>query len=218
LTQEECDLLEAFIAHAKERRGEPLQQVWEDFASLRHLSELTKIIAYSTIFPLAEIYLRNLLRKEVLCVLGNAGIAVDLYGVGWRDHPLMHKHRLCGFLDYRDLMRQMRKTKIVLNINPPFTQGSHERPLTAMLQKALVITDHNPFFATQFREGEHLCTYNLQQLDALPSIINTLLTCPQRCREIGEQAYQEALRSHTWQVRAEKILAILHRYSQERRA
>jgi hypothetical protein len=208
LDNQSLQLLDQLIEHASKRRDAPLKQVWDEVSSAS-LSELTRIITEVQLLPLAEIYLRNALRKECFTLLGEAGICVHLFGEGWEQHPLAQRHILHGSLNYRDLMRQMRKAKIVLNINPVFTRGSHERPLTAMLQKAAVITDHNPFYAQHFREEEHLYTYQLQTLHELPHLVQRLLKYPSQCRKMAEAAYQQALSEHTWQQRAQKMLEMI---------
>ena len=83
-----------------------------------------------------------------------------------------------------------------------------ERIANSMLQKAVVITDRNPYLESQFQDGQDIIYYDLDQMDKLPARIQRLLQSPERISEIGENGYQKAAKYHTWDCRAKELIQI----------
>ena len=77
-----------------------------------------------------------------------------------------------------------------------------------MLQKAVVITDRNPYLESQFQDGQDIIYYDLDQMDKLPARIHRLLQSPERISEISENGYQKAAKYHTWDCRAKELIQI----------
>ena len=53
-----------------------------------------------------------------------------------------------------------------------------ERILNAMLQKAAVLTERNPYMEEHFSDGKDVLLYDLDQLSALPELVRSALSDP----------------------------------------
>lgn len=206
-------LLSDITSYVLSHSGVSIEQAWQKVMLAQpNLSDFYPYIVDLRLLQLAEYYVGSIRRRDCLNMLADAGISVMLYGRGWEAHPAAKRHHLCGEVTFPDLMRLMRRTKVVLNIQPPFTVGSHERPLTAMLQKAAVISDGNAFFEQQFESGKHLLFYDWNHLPNLCDQIVHLLQNSDERASLGESAHEEVRSKHLWQHRAEQILKIVDAY------
>ena len=77
-----------------------------------------------------------------------------------------------------------------------------------MLQKAVVLTERNPYLEQQFKQEEDILFYDLAKLDQLPKIVHSFLASPDRLADISENGYQKALQTHTWKHRAEEMITM----------
>ena len=150
-------------------------------------------------------------RKEIISKLVNAGIPVTVYGDGWEKtdifyHPNFH-HR--GMISPEDGIALMEDTKIVLNQLAWFKAGASERIFEAMLQGAVSLTDDSEYLREQFRNGEDIQFFSLEQLEKLPELAHNLLTDIDLSERIRRNAYEKAAMYHTWEARAEELLKTL---------
>ena len=86
--------------------------------------------------------------------------------------------------------------------------GITERILNSMLQKAVMLTERNPYMEEHFKDGEEVVLYDLAHLEKLPELVVSLLESEKRRAAIAERGYQKALASHTWNCRAEELIGI----------
>lgn len=152
-----------------------------------------------------------LFRAEILRVLVNAGINVTVYG----DH--FEKTTLCehpnflykGRCSTEEGIQLMEESKIVLNQLAWFKAGSSERIYEAMLQGAVALTDDSTYLRETFIDNVDIKFYSLKHLHALPDIVRTILSNPEQMEALRINAYQKAVKYHTWLQRTETLLTDL---------
>ena len=100
----------------------------------------------------------------------------------------------------------MRDAKIALNVMPWFKDGVHDRIFTAMLQKAVALTDDSKYLREQFTDGEDIVYFSLEEREHLPDIIRMLLRDEEKLMRIAENGYRQACEKNTWRVRTQELL------------
>lgn len=63
-----------------------------------------------------------------------------------------------GAIDYIQLIKEIKKSKILLHDTPYSQNGSHERILTGMLNKTLVLSNKNNYCNKRYIDGENIAT------------------------------------------------------------
>lgn len=162
----------------------------EEFAAI--LSELSGV----------EFYAREYYRDRMIRTLLKAGVDVWVYGNGWEKllcPGREHLHVMDGGAEVA--RRALGEAKIVLNIMPGFKAGFQERIAAAMLSGAVVVTDISDYLKENFSNGKEMVFYELDHLEELPSIIQSLQENPVRSEKIAENGKRVAQKQHTWMQR-----------------
>ncbi|BDV44429.1 hypothetical protein GURASL_33520 [Geotalea uraniireducens] len=153
-------------------------------------------------------YVRQARRKLIVESLRDCNM--HIYGNGWEELPALANSniRVCGQINYSEIYDKMADTKIVLNILPYFTDGSHERIFNSMLAGAVCLSDENIYLKDNFCCGKNIVLYNLKNNNAAEKI-ERLLGNTNMMDEIARNGKELALTDHTWRNRAEEILQIV---------
>ncbi len=150
-----------------------------------------------------EHLIRGRRRMALLKILDDAGLAVDIYGEGWRQ-GLFKNHRLRGKLDFDGVLNVMARSKIVFNARA--IPGSHERIPSGMMAGALVLSDFSSCVASEFSDGEELRLYRWTRRASLPEIVKGVLADAEGSARIAAQGMGKAKRDCSWQGRAGLVL------------
>ncbi len=164
------------------------------------------------ILPLADRYIRMKRRKECLEVLAKAGFKIKVFGNGWDKASFVKNFEVHPAINFNDLLKIIARSKIVLNIVPSFIEGSHERVFTAMLNRAVAVTDCNTYYEKEFVADKNIVTYSWGKLNELPDKIYDLLKNEEKRKRIAEEGYKEAIKNHTWTVRALSIIQMVETF------
>ncbi len=163
-------------------------------------------------------YMMYYFRRKIIESLVESGIKVDVFGESWAgsklcQHPnfVWHKQDLSA----EECLLVWQQSKIALNIMSWHKNALTERILNSMLQKAVVLTERNPYMEEEFEEGREVVFYDLARLEKLPELVSSLLGDEKRLRDIAERGYQRAKSSHTWDCRVGEFLALLDRGCRE---
>lgn len=159
--------------------------------------------------PSVAKYIRAKRRTLLLQTLSNADITVNIYGDQWEKAPGMDKHILHPQLPFTEILDKMADSKIVLNITSCFSEGTHERVLSGMLQSALVLTDDNQYFRKEGWNQKNLLTYSWMNLEEVPEKVLSVLTNIDQSEAIAKKGNRIAKQQHTWKSRARSILDII---------
>lgn len=154
-----------------------------------------------------DLYVRHYFRGEVVKALVDAGIQVYCFGAGWDRLDCQHPENIVNgkVLDSLGCLQQISKAKISLNVMPWFKQGAHDRVFNSMLNGAVCFTDWSAYMKEILVDGRDVCFYELDALKELPGQIRSLLDDRARWEQMQKQAYETAVKSHTWENRAKRI-------------
>lgn len=173
---------------------------WDEFAELFHM------------FRDLVVYMATYYRMKVLKTLVDAGIPVHVFGTSWKSCPLRSNPNFIWHnedLSTEECLAVWQRSKIALNTMSWHKDGITERILNSMLQKAVVVTERNPYMEEVFCDGKDVLLYDLDKLDALPDIIHQALSDSNRLSDIAENGYRNALTNHTWDSRAKEFVHIV---------
>ncbi|WP_338825222.1 hypothetical protein MHOCP_07580 [Moorella humiferrea] len=175
-------------------------------------NELSNKLIY--LLPFVDKYVRAYRRRQCLQVLADSGLRVHVYGANWENARIKAKnnfliHQPVGFLEMLGLMEQ---AKMVLNIDPNFADGGHERVFSAMINGAATLSNTNSFYSQEFMDGEDIILYSWSKLHELPSKIYGLLENPDKMEALRLAGKRKAEERHTWVVRAKIILDVIETY------
>lgn len=156
-----------------------------------------------------DAYVRDYFRKKTLDTLLSAGIPVTVMGTGWEKY-----HEKAGQNLKRERsvpfglsFEQIARAQILLNVSPIFNRGMHDRIVAGMANGSVVLTDGNPYLEKRFVNGREMCFYSLTDAGDLTGQAELLVADRDLREQIAERAYREFAARHTWNCRAEQILA-----------
>lgn len=157
---------------------------------------------------LVDRHIRWQSRYDVLVALLKAGIRVTVVGDGETYNQLAEEYpqqlHVLGGKDISDVVQLMARSKIVINPCAIYTEGLHERMLTAMLCKAVCFTPWNDYLESNF--GNCFAFIELDNLDGMTREIQYILEHPEAVEQQIEENYAYAMEYHTWKRRGEEII------------
>lgn len=167
----------------------------EQFASVRWV-----------VLKLAHYY-----RKKTVESLLQAGITLHVFGDSWKNSPLCkYPSLVCHDQAIGDQALEVYgNSKLTLNIMTWHKDGFTERIANAMLQKSVVVTDWTCYLEKNFKNDQEIVIYNMDRLEVLPQRIKRLIMDDSHRTELAEQAYQKAIKYHTWDQRAKQLLHMI---------
>ncbi len=143
------DRLEAILAGHRAAPRRPLHEiVLEALGDPRPPVELIH-----SHFWVVDTYLRSSVRLDFVRAAAGEGLPLTLVGRGWDAAvPAGSPVRLLGERPVADVFAMMARTKIVLNLLPPYYE-SHERPFQAMAHGAVAATVAAPWLLSALGGG-----------------------------------------------------------------
>ena len=138
----------------------------------------------------ADMFIRAVIREELLMEMLRNGIDVDIFGHGWEkfvekcgnveksEGRFKGKMNICGEVDYRQLPELYADTKIALNVLPWFKAGQHDRIALAMCNGCVCVTDESTYLEKKFVDGENIFMYSLEDMTGAAMLVRDLLTHP----------------------------------------
>jgi hypothetical protein len=193
--------MSAEFTPALEAIDQVLRSMGQDPADPRY----TLLRRYST---MVHEQVRKLRRMQLLEAASKAGLPVFCVGAGYEGWIEAHpSFRLAPAMTLTDIATLMQRARVVLNANANFGRGSHERPLTAMLAGAAVVSDHSTWWAERFVEGEDVLLYRWRDLDAGLAQLAALVEDPEAAWRMGRQAQRKAVAAHRFDDRVDTVLA-----------
>lgn len=155
-----------------------------------------------------DAYVRNYFRrKSIECLVKNR-IPVKIVGEGWEKYKSGNENLIKREIpvEFGLSFEKIAKEHILLNNSPIFNHGAHDRIYAGMANQCAVLTDENPYLQKTLNDRENVLLYSLTDEKSLKDRAEELLTNHEFCKNIQENAYEEYLRSHTWEKRVERLL------------
>lgn len=152
-------------------------------------------------------YIRQWYREQVLRALLRQKITVDVVGFRWEMYQgegreYLRIHEPCSYLQQLSMLGQ---SKMVLNVQPLFQDGPHDRVMNAMMNYSVSVTDTCRFLQEQFTQEKEIFLYDKNKPEEMAQWVKKQLQTPFALEKMVEQAYQKALSRHTWLHRVEGI-------------
>lgn len=147
-------------------------------------------------------------RHAFLAALARSGVELHICGAGWEGE--LHRFEGAtyhGAVPMTRMVELMRQSRVVLNTNGNFGAGSHERPFSASLAGAAVLSDFSRYYAAAFRPGESIELFSWRDLPGAMDQLRALAADPGRCRRQACAAKALTLAGHTWDRRADAVAA-----------
>lgn len=155
----------------------------------------------------ADMFIRAVIREELLMEMLRNGIDVDIFGHGWEkfvekcgnveksEGRFKGKMNICGEVDYRQLPELYADTKIALNVLPWFKAGQHDRIALAMCNGCVCVTDESTYLEKKFVDGENIFMYSLEDMTGAAMLVRDLLTHPLEAARAAAKGYVCAVSS-----------------------
>lgn len=150
---------------------------------------------------LADMFIRAVIREELLMEMLRNGIDVDIFGHGWEkfvekcgnveksEGRFKGKINICGEVDYRQLPELYADTKIALNVLPWFKAGQHDRIALAMCNGCACVTDESIYLEKKFVDGENIFMYSLEDMTGAAMLVRDLLAHPLEAARAAAKGY-----------------------------
>lgn len=155
----------------------------------------------------ADMFIRAVIREELLMEMLRNGIDVDIFGHGWEkfvekcgnveksEGGFKGKINICGEVDYRQLPELYADAKIALNVLPWFKAGQHDRIALAMCNGCVCVTDESTYLEKKFVDGENIFMYSLEDMTGAAMLVRDLLTHPLEAARAAAKGYVCAVSS-----------------------
>lgn len=149
----------------------------------------------------ADMFIRAVIREELLMEMLRNGIDVDIFGHGWEkfvkkceileksEGRFKGKINICGEVDYRELPDLYADTKIALNVLPWFKAGQHDRIALAMCNGCVCVTDESTYLEKRFVDGENIFMYSLEDMTGAAMFVKDLLAHPLEAARAAAKGY-----------------------------
>lgn len=149
-------------------------------------------------------------RQAVISTILEAGYTLHVYGESWKNYRGVGKEHLVIHpqVTVEESLEELAKAKIGLNIMSWHKAGMTERIANVMLSGAVCLTEETAYLREHMKDGEEIVCFQLDRLSELPEKIAWLLNNPKDRERIADKAYRKAMSEHTWQCRAEQLIAL----------
>lgn len=164
----------------------------------------------SKIFVQVITYVRQYKRNILIEKLAERGLKITICGRNWNNFVSKYKNiDYRGILSIEETIELIKKSKVLLNSTPNFTNGSHERVFTGMLNHAVVFSDRSKYYDNTFKDEKEILYYSFNSLDNdIDKLIN-YLSKDEKLFEITQKAYSIADQEHRWENRVDTILQMI---------
>ncbi|ETP72446.1 hypothetical protein UYO_1516 [Lachnospiraceae bacterium JC7] len=157
----------------------------------------------------ADWFIRMYYRERVISSILESGRDLWLLGRGWQNHPKSGSknfHIISDRIDFADSLAIMAESKINLNVLPWFKDGTHERIFNILLRDSLPLSDSSIYLKDIFKDKSSILFYDLNDLSALPLIVDEALSNPEKTQEIIVKGKEIVLESFTWKSIVKQLI------------
>lgn len=189
------------------------EKIEETFRKYNIQEELLKTEGFqlllSYIYTTIDEYGRIKCRYDTLKTLLEHDIEVDYFGnCTCDDFDKFDNFINHGAVSYEEALSIMANSKILVNTIGYFKNGSHERVFSAMLNKALVISNINHFSYDIYKHKENIVYFDPNDKNQLINEVNYYLKNERDRKTIVNNAYEITAKYNTWENRVDEIIEI----------
>ncbi len=143
-------------------------------------------------------------RQRFLAAARKVGLPFTVVGNQWDGVPGVDNR---GPVEIAECLRLMRQSRLAFSLSGNFGEGSHERPLSAMLGGAAVACDRTSFYESAFVPGRDIALFRWMSLEEDLAGIAALLRDPEALFAMAEAGQKAATAAHRWDYRVDTIIA-----------
>jgi len=172
--------------------------------SLIGKAQLSKL--FVQIITYVRQYKRNMLIERII----QSGLNITICGKNWNN--FISKYKNIDYkdeLNIKDTLELIRKSKVLVNTTPNFTNGSHERVFTGMLNHTVIFSDKSKYYDDFFKDGETILYYSFNSIENDIEKLKTYLTNDEKLFDISNKAYFIVNKEHRWENRVDNILQMI---------
>lgn len=156
-------------------------------------------------------YVRSVKRVELIKKIAKSGLNITICGNGWESFVKEHKNiNYIGALNIKENLELIKKAKVLINVTPNFTDGSHERVFTGMLNNTVVFSDKSRYYDEFFEDEKNILYYSFNSLDEDIEKLKNILKDDKKLYEISQNAYEIANKHHTWENRVDTMFEMVN--------
>lgn len=109
-------------------------------------------------------------------------------------------------VSYSEIIKMMKKSKIVLNSSPGIKNGAHDRVFIGLAAGALVLTNENIYMNENFESEKDILYYRPKYWSLANDLVNKYLADSSKRYAAVKSARKKILEGHTWDHRAATLL------------
>lgn len=146
---------------------------------------------------------RLMLARELINIAEASKIKMIICGTGWdKLGDLPETITLAGPVHYDRQFEIFKNSKFVVNLDPNWTNGIHDRVFNAMSVGCAVITNENMFALSEFTNGKTILSFS--EIGELSELV-----LQHDAKEIAQNAMLVYQAHHTWASRVDKLMQCL---------
>ncbi len=162
------------------------------------------------LFKVVDSHLKRHRRFHVAMALLRAarksGCRVDIYGTGWDAvGQLPSGCQILGARPYGDQFDIFRKSKLVINVDPNWTTGIHDRVFNAMAMQCAVVSNQSQYLEDHFVPQRECLPFG--HADEIEGLVDKGLD---GWRHLVTRASFKYAAEHTWRSRCANLLGYLY--------
>lgn len=160
-------------------------------------------------------YIRAYKRVTLLKKLSESNLKIVLSGNNWDDFLKDLPENIASNITYKnglninETLKLVKKSKIMINLSAILSNGSHERVFSGMLNQSVVFTDKSSYYDEYFEDEKNILYYSFNSLEKDINKLKIFLTDDKKLYDMSFDAYDIAIKSHTWENRVDKILEMI---------
>lgn len=150
-------------------------------------------------------------RQEIIKSLLDYGIKLDVFGNSWKTKDFEQYSTLIihDELTPKESLDIYKKSRMSLNIMSWHKDGRTERVANSMLNGSLVISDRCDYLSEEYKDGEDIVLFDLEEIALLPQRINDLQKKTGEIEKMSQRAYEKAAKNETWEIRARDFIKLV---------
>lgn len=163
-----------------------------------------------------DLYLRA--KERIALIRGLRGLPLHLFGNVRGESTRSFQEIIGGDcssftfhtgLNVDQMIEAMQRSSILVNSSPMFKTGAHERIFYGQGAGALVLTNDTPWIQQNYKPGDDILTYQIDNLPTNVEVIKHLLNHPKELSAMASQGRERMAKEHTWELRAKQLLSIV---------
>lgn len=151
------------------------------------------------------------LRKSFFYAAAKVGIPSLIHGANWwgtADASRLDGITLGPIIDPELCIRKMGRSKMVVNIQPAFTFGGHERVFNSMLNGAVCVSSRSQYLEAIFEDEKDILFIDFDHLDQTVHKMKEILENPTLLEQMRKNAYRKVKHKDTWKSRFYQIVCL----------